>query len=380
MLSFDQCVRVLTRIAARKTAPFYEARVADFVTAELNEAGIPWEFDEVGNIIARCVGASGREGGPLVLVAHMDHPAFEILDKSGRSGRMLGNVRMECFDAPVDVLVYPALPECAVGDERGVPGVITGAKRREAGVYFRLDMRGKCPPLPAFGVWDFPDIEVRDRLAYMRACDDVVSCAVMLTVMREAKRRRIPCDIIGVFTRAEEVCFAGSMHVARKHAIPPDSVVVSLEVSKALPGAEIGGGPVIRTGDRLHTFADSAECVLRQAAIEVKKARPEARVQRQLMSGGMCEASIFTIEGYCTTAMALPLGNYHNVGPDMTLAPEFISPADMAVEIEVLLQAAQMCFAECRDIDRGLSLGGYEEGLRKLGANPIARGCIRSVR
>ncbi|MCL5102714.1 MAG: M28 family peptidase [Armatimonadetes bacterium] len=370
MLTTDECIRILSRIGKRKTAPFYEARVVEFITGELNKMDIGWESDEVGNIIARYVGSSRRDANPLVLVAHMDHPAFEIVDQERQTGHLLGGVNIECFSSPVNVLVYPALPQSAVEDEIGIPGVITGADKREDGTFLNLELSGKCPALPAFGVWDFLDLEVRDGLAYMRACDDLVGCAMILTVLDEARKRGIQRDIIGVFTRAEEVCFSGSMHVARNQAVPRDSIVVSLETSKALPGAEIGGGPVIRTGDKLHTFDDGAESVLRHAYIELRKMYPDIQVQRQLMGGGGCEASVFAVVGYATTAMALPLGNFHNVDPDLTLAPEYISPMDMAVEVELLLQAAQICLADCRSIDLSSICGNYETGLRRLAGSP----------
>ena len=48
------------------------------------------------------------------------------------------------------------------------------------------------------------------------------------------------------------------------------------------------------------------------------------------MSGGTCEATVFTLFGYPTGALAIPLGNYHNVDPDGRLAAEYVSPRDLA--------------------------------------------------
>ena len=48
------------------------------------------------------------------------------------------------------------------------------------------------------------------------------------------------------------------------------------------------------------------------------------------MSGGTCEATAFTLFGYETGALAIPLGNYHNVDPDGRLAAEYVSPHDLA--------------------------------------------------
>ena len=74
--------------------------------------------------------------------------------------------------------------------------------------------------------------------------------------------------------------------------LPPDTLVVSLETRRTLPGAVQGEGPVIRVGDRATTFTDEAEWLLRQAAERLQKyAGPQGsvKIQRQLMSGGRCE-------------------------------------------------------------------------------------------
>jgi endoglucanase len=118
--------------------------------------------------------------------------------------------------------------------------------------------------------------------------------------------------------------------------------VVSLETSKTLPGAEIGGGPVIRVGDKSRTFDGDAESILQAARDAMQKEHPETKVQRQLMSGGNCEAIVFVLSGYRTTAMAIPLGNYHNVGPEMTIEPEYIHLGDFAGQVELLTRAAEL--------------------------------------
>ena len=42
------------------------------------------------------------------------------------------------------------------------------------------------------------------------------------------------------------------------------------------------------------------------------------------MSGGTCEATAYQLYGYRTAALCVALGNYHNCGPDLTIAPEFV--------------------------------------------------------
>jgi hypothetical protein len=66
------------------------------------------------------------------------------------------------------------------------------------------------------------------------------------------------------------------------------------------------------------------------------------KVQRQLMSGGMCEASAAVMLGYRATGLALPLGNYHNQGPESTLAPETIRATDFLTGVALLQEAARL--------------------------------------
>ena len=301
---------------------------------ELTGLGLPYQQDEYGNIVASYGDSSKR---PLAIVAHMDHPGFEVLDAT--HGRLLGHVKKECFQKPVGVLVLPSL---ITHHSSGIPGRITSVEGSgDEGLLFDLELES-APAENSFGMWDLPPFDLQGDLAYMRAIDDVVGCAAILLALEEIIVRKSPCRCLGVFTRAEETGFIGAAPLAHARIIPTDAIVVSLETSKALPGAEIGGGPVIRVGDFERTFDDRAESMLRAAWQSLKKDNPEVKVQRQLMSGGRCEAGVFMLEGYLTTAMALPLGNYHNMGEGMTIQPEYIHMDDLATCVELLVRAAEL--------------------------------------
>ena len=81
------------------------------------------------------------------------------------------------------------------------------------------------------------------------------------------------------------------------------------------------------------------EALLAAAAARLARREPAFRYQRQLMSGGTCEATAFTAFGYQTGALAIPLGNYHNVDPQGRLAAEYVSPRDLA-NLALLLREA----------------------------------------
>jgi putative aminopeptidase FrvX len=330
----ERCIRALTEISAYPTTSFYEARVIAYILSELDRLGLPYQQDEYGNVIAEYGNPSQKA---LAIVSHMDHPGFEVLDAT--HGRLLGHVKKECFEKPVNVLVFHSL---ITHHSSGIPGRITNVQGSgDEGLLFDLELESD-PPEGSFGMWDLPPFELRGDLAYMRAIDDVVGCAAILLALEEMIVRKSPCRCLGVFTRAEETGFIGAATLAQEKIIPGDAIVVSLETSKALPGAEIGGGPVIRVGDFERTFDDRAESILRAAWRVMKEENPEVKVQRQLMSGGRCEAGVFMLEGYLTTAMALPLGNYHNMGEDMTIQPEYIHLDDLATCVELLVRAAEL--------------------------------------
>lgn len=339
----ERCVRALTEISARPTAPFFEWRVAEYITGELGRLGIPFERDEYGNIIACFGGAS--DAPSLALMAHMDHPALEIIREEGSPPRalMLGGTRKECFEGRrVPVRVFPEFPH-ADGPDDGIPGVVTGCEEIDYadGLIFDLELEGD-PPAGAFGIWDLPPIEIRGDIAHMRAIDDVVGCASILLTLETLVERKSACRCLGVFTRAEEIGLIGASLLAESRLLPIDTIVVSLETSKTLPGAEIGGGPVIRVGDKSRTFDGDAESVLQAARDALRKEDEGFAVQRQLMSGGNCEGIVFSLSGYRTTAMAIPLGNYHNVSPELTIEPEYIHLDDMASQVELLARAAEL--------------------------------------
>jgi endoglucanase len=57
------------------------------------------------------------------------------------------------------------------------------------------------------------------------------------------------------------------------------------------------------------------------------------------MSGGTCEATAYQLDGYRAAALCVALGNYHNCGPDETIAPEFVAVDDVAGMIALMLAA-----------------------------------------
>ena len=347
----DRAIDYLSRLGAQPATSFQEAGVAGAVQDILKELGVSHQPDEYGNIIARIPGRVTDAGAdavpPIAFVAHLDHPGYEAVGVDGDLllAKAMGGVPAAAFapGVPVQVLTPagPRLDAATVGDTG------EGAERR---VLIRLaELAGLSQvSLPASVVFALPDFQLDGDFIRMRAADDLAGCASILSTLaaltdgdENENSTPPPGDVFGVFTRAEEVGLVGARLLAAAGTLPADTLVVSLESSRALPGAEIGGGPVIRVGDAGFTFDADAEAALIRAR-EVLQARPEGfKVQRQLMSGGVCEASAFASCGYRATGIAFPLGNYHNGAPEGRIDAEFIHREDYLGGIALMLAAVQ---------------------------------------
>ncbi|HLI29441.1 MAG TPA: hypothetical protein VKZ60_20430 [Chloroflexota bacterium] len=314
---------ILAALAARPAVAFHEQAVAGWARDWLLARGIPVAADEFGNLLAR---VDGRGGPPLALVAHLDHPGVHLTPDGHAT--LAGGVAASALQGRVPVrLIGPR------GEQRAWLEGYDEQTRRFARVE---------PPAPRgtrFGVWDLPDFVAANGRWMLRAADDLAGVAVILWALAHAPRRRRP--LLGVLTRAEEVGLVGATLLAQASALPADALVLSLEASRELPGARIGDGPVIRVGDRSAAFHPAGEALLAEAAARLGQRAPGFRYQRQLMTGGTCEATVFTAFGYQTGALAVPLGNYHNVDQQGHLAPEYIAPRDLAWLALLVLEATQ---------------------------------------
>jgi endoglucanase len=347
-------LHTLAKIVSIPTASFYEHGVLSTIKIYLEELGINYYVDKWGNIIAHY--QKGENIPPLVLVAHTDHPALELVQKetcpefpaANYTARLLGGVKPECFDQEVPVKLYRRGKSSNPVIARILGYNIIRKPSPEINFFMAVDS-DEVVPGEVFGVWDLPDFEVSDSLFHARVIDDLVGCASILLVFSKLVQEFASANLYGVFTRAEEVGLVGADMVFQSGVLPPESLVVSIEASKALPGAVQGEGPVIRAGDRAFTFDEDAEFVLRKAALKLgcdlaSRTPQPVKIQRQLMTGGRCEAGSAILNGYKTTGLAFPLGNYHNVSDAPAepsyLATENIHVQDFITGVDLLHQAA----------------------------------------
>jgi putative aminopeptidase FrvX len=194
---------------------------------------------------------------------------------------------------------------------------------------------------PAFAVWELPDFEIRHGHIYARACDDLIGVAAILATMIELKRSRARVNVTGIISRAEEVGFHGALAITAGRVVPKNTLIVSLETSRELPGVKMGAGVILRVGDRTSIFDSDATRFLAETAANTMKRTNGFEFQRALMSGGTCEATAYQEFGFQSAAVCVALGNYHNCGPANRIRPEFVSIADAVSMVELLVAAAR---------------------------------------
>lgn len=178
--------------------------------------------------------------------------------------------------------------------------------------------------------WNFP-VKITGTRIEATACDDLIGCAVIVMTLLELARLEVKTTVHAAFTRAEEVGWLGAWHLAQNWPFGKDSVFVSIETSRPVNGAVMGGGPMVRVGDRVSVFDSEAVAVLTTTAKE-----QAIRVQRVLLDAGACEATAVQAAGIRSVGISVPLGNYHNIGIQRQIAPEYVMMDDVKALIDLL--------------------------------------------
>jgi len=350
--------KIAERLMRHPSVPFHEHAVRAEVEAICRENKLEFKRDKFGNVIVRLRTAKTR---PFVLAAHMDHPGFEIVKQlSAKSwlAKFLGGVPDEFFRAGVPVRLMPQgvaaklgrrpgkakeFELCMTQRVRSRPNAGSTSPSpigwERAGV--RVQVHDDANENPSFAVWELEDFAVQNGRIHGRGCDDLIGVAAILATLIQLERSRARVHVIGVIARAEEIGFLGAMAVAAGNALPKNSLVVSLETSRELPGVKMEQGVILRVGDRTSIFDSQAMRFLAEVAAQLKAKNKKFQFQRALMSGGTCEATAYQEFGFQTAAVCVALGNYHNCAPGKRIAAEFVSRSDALSMVELLAAAAK---------------------------------------
>jgi len=284
---------------------------------------------------------------PLLVTAHLDHPAFVVRQVRGRE------LELEFRGGVHDPYFKGARLQVVDSDDRGHSARITSLDAK-AKPFKRVRARlAKAAPSIRPGDiarWDLPKPVIREGLLHTHACDDLAAVAAALVAFDRLLDQPRARHAGLLFTRAEEVGFVGAIHAARNGFVPRGDRLVCLENSRSFPhDSPIGAGAILRVGDRLSVFSPDLTNALGELFGEAKAKDPSFRFQRKLMPGGACEATAFATHCIESTCLCLPLGNYHNMQDiDAVVAgrrrgrvgPEFVSMSDFESLVRMIEIAA----------------------------------------
>jgi endoglucanase len=355
--------RWLFELTQTPTAAGREYRVVRWIERWVAERpDLALVADAAGNLVVSFQGAM-RGARPIWITAHLDHPAFVVERIVGPATALLsfrGGV-MDDYFMDGEVVIH----DCAevkhkaklCGKAEG-PCAAFSYYMADAEHDFAADVRPGN-----IATWDLPEAFARGGNIYTHACDDLAAVAAAVAAMDVLRQR--PAGPGGhpslLFTRAEEIGFIGAIAACRLGTMPRDARVINLENSRSFEDSPIGGGPIVRVGDRLTVFSPNLTAAVAKCAENLAggAALPTAsqknseinkgwRGQRKLMAGGACESTVFCAAGYDATCVCLPLGNYHNMadlaavqaGTNATPArvgPEFISLSDFHGLVDLLV-------------------------------------------
>ncbi len=331
---------ILRLLGGCPATSFHERLVSRRIVDILDASKIDYRVDMYGNIIASVDGnlEAESESLPIAFVAHMDHPGFEVVryEEELPIATSLGGVPLASITKGANAFYFDEKGNRFKCELEPIPG-----DQNEL-----LVKSSVLPPVGAPIVFALDDFSISDDMLRMRAMDDLAGCAAIIASLEELKINPSASKVYGVFTRAEEVGLIGARLLSLEKTLPQNTFVVSVETSSIIPGVTQGEGPVIRTGDASYTFNSEAEQILIMGREAIKSFDSDYKCQRQLMSAGSCEASAFAVNGYRTTGIAFPLGNWHNAtttirDPNGGVGDEFISVYDFIGGVRLIESSAR---------------------------------------
>jgi len=314
------------RIFNQPTAPFYEKFVLDEIKTILKENHVPFFTDSVGQVIAGVrTPQELKKKRRVAFFAHTDHPGFHVIKQKTKNlylAKWFGGAPFEQMESKnVRIWSYDSNQEYIKGKIKKVE------KKGNSKKGVLLEIQTQRPLLKEksyWGAFDFDGFQLKNNLISTKCADDLAGCVMALGAILDDRKK----NVLAVFTRAEEVGFIGCMHLMRSRILSPETLVISLEASRTLPGALLGHGPVIRLGDATTLFDRDFSLFMQSCAQALKKKDKSFNFQKKLMDGGSCEATALSQAGFKTMGLAVPLANYHNQGPNGPV-PEKIHLKDL---------------------------------------------------
>lgn len=345
----DQELRWLLEISALPTAAGKESRIIDWLrnwTADRPDLALA--TDEAGNLVIERPGPPRSPNTrPLYITAHLDHPAFVV-------ERIIGpaTVLLSFRGGVLDPYFRNARVRLFGASGESVAGHITSHEKKDPFPECMVDLDTSADALSIgdVGRWDLPDPVIEGDIVRTHACDDLSAVAAAVALLERLRGRPEAAHVRLLFTRAEEIGFIGAIAACKLRTMDPAGRIIALENSRSFAESPIGGGPIVRVGDRVSIFSSALTGAIAKVAEKLSTDRNGGfKWQRKLMAGGACEASAYQAYGYEATCICLPLGNYHNMadlervqaGDQAAIAAarvdhEYISAADYKGMIDLL--------------------------------------------
>jgi endoglucanase len=303
--------RDLLELTSLPTAAGCEERVIAWVRAWAGRRkSVKLRRDRYGNLMLSRPGVR-TAGDPIVLAAHMDHPAFVVVGVHGRT------ITADFRGGVLDDYFVGSRVRVATSAATGVIAALDPATTDRPDKRVTVRFRGDPGAQPGeVMTWALPKATVRGGRLHAPACDDLAGVAAALAAfdrLGRSQRRGPASDVRVLLTRSEEVGFIGAIGACRSGILPRRSRIVALENSKSFAESPMGGGPIVRVGDRTSTFDPALTYAASRVAGALAAADRTFQWQRRLMPGGTCEATAYQALGFTATCLCLPLGNYHNM-------------------------------------------------------------------
>ncbi|MDZ4816526.1 MAG: M20/M25/M40 family metallo-hydrolase [Verrucomicrobiota bacterium] len=314
------------------TAPFYEQCVIGHIETWASKTGLDSWRDKHGNLYVHY--KKGKPGRKVTYAVHTDHPGFEFISQNGSDvvARFLGGVSQAYFRKGAPVVFYDRQ-----GEERCRATIQSVRNWKKKWVNFKCATRLRKG---YFGMWDLAPCTIRSGVLHSRACDDLLGCVALMATFERLIKLKPVADVVGVFSRAEEVGFIGALALVHSGELEKSRTIISIETSKALSDAVQGGGPIVRVGDRSSIFDPAITAEITATAENLVKENSQFKFQRRLMYGGTCESTAYQAYGYRVGAVCVALGNYHNMGPRNRIELENIHLSDLNGLITLLSEFA----------------------------------------
>lgn len=306
--------KYLLELTGLPTATGQEGRVSAWVERwARRRRTVDLSRDRYGNLLLKRVGARSRK--PIYFTAHMDHPAFVVTEQLGPR-RVLTDFRggvQDAYFTDARVRLHLAGVESCRGRVMNLVQPKSPTQDKQATIEL---VRPVVAEPGDVLTWDLPAPKVTRGRLRAPACDDLAGLAAAIAAFEVLlKGKSAGVDVRVLLTRAEEVGFIGAIGACKSGIIPKAARLVALETSKSFVDSPIGGGPIVRVGDRTSSFDPDLTYRVGQVAQHIQQQDLDFKWQRKLMTGGTCEASAYQSYGYTATCLCLPLGNYHNMKP-----------------------------------------------------------------